>query len=124
MASILQCIPIRANWDRKVKARCVHESGYFLGQAIPNIVIDLVLLLLPLHPLWKLHIGLDQKVTLLAVFALGYLYASIWIEDDSEANEQLRNPLVAIMRLVSFIQLENKTGTDINRTLRLLFVCR
>ena len=73
MASVLQCVPIQAYWHPKVKARCVYIYGFFLGQAIPNIMLDFVLLLLPLHPLWKLKMKLSQKVALVGVFVLGYL---------------------------------------------------
>ena len=73
MASILQCVPIPAYWDPSIQATCVYKYGFFLGQAIPNIVLDFALLLLPLHPLWKLHTGRRQKVALFIVFTLGYL---------------------------------------------------
>lgn len=73
MASILQCIPIQGYWNPKINARCVHKYGFYLGAAIPNIMIDFVLLIMPLHPLWKLKMRLPQKITLAIVFALGYL---------------------------------------------------
>ena len=74
MSSMLQCIPIHAYWNPKIKARCVYKYGFFLGLAIPNIMLDFVLLLLPLHPLWKLKMKFHQKLMLIAVFVLGYLY--------------------------------------------------
>ena len=73
MASILQCIPIQAYWKPKIKALRIYKYGFFLGQAIPNILIDFVLLLLPLHPLWKLKMKLSRRITLAVVFVLGYL---------------------------------------------------
>ena len=73
IASILQCVPIRAYWDPRVKARCEKKYAFFLGQAIPNIALDFVLLSMPLHPLWKLKMKRSQKTTLVIVFMLGYL---------------------------------------------------
>lgn len=73
MASILQCVPIQAYWDPKIKARCEKKYAFFLGQAIPNIALDFVLLILPLHPLWKLNMKRTQKIALVVVFVLGYL---------------------------------------------------
>lgn len=73
IASILQCVPIQAYWNPKIKARCEKKYPFFLGQAIPNITLDFALLLLPLHPLWKLNMKRSQKITLVAVFVLGYL---------------------------------------------------
>lgn len=57
----------------KISARCEKNYPFFLCQAIPNIKVDFVLLLLPLHPLWKLKMKRSQKITLVAVFVLGYL---------------------------------------------------
>ena len=73
IASILQCVPIRAYWDPRVKARCEKKYAFFLGQTIPNIALDFVLLIMPLHPLWKLKMKRSQKTTLVIVFMLGYL---------------------------------------------------
>ena len=77
MASVLQCIPIPAYWNPKIKAVCVHKYGFFLGQAIPNIMLDFALLILPLYPLWKLQMKLPQRCTLVAVFVLGYLWVQL-----------------------------------------------
>lgn len=44
-----------------------------MGQAVPNIALDLVLLILPLRPLWKLNMKRSQKMTLVIVLVLGYL---------------------------------------------------
>ena len=73
MASILQCVPIRAYWEPEIKARCEKKYAFFLGQAIINIALDFVLLILPLHPLWNLSMKRSQKITLVVVFVLGYL---------------------------------------------------
>lgn len=74
LASILQCIPIEGYWNPKIKAHCEYKYGFFLGQAVPNIMLDFVLLFLPLQPLWKLHMKRPHKLALGAVFVLGYWY--------------------------------------------------
>ena len=73
VASILQCVPIRAYWDPIIKGRCEKKYPFFLGVAIPNIALDFVLLILPLHPLWRLNMKRSHKMALVVVFVLGYL---------------------------------------------------
>ena len=73
IASTLQCIPIQGYWNPEIKARCIHRYDYYLGGGAPNIMLDFVLLIMPLHPLWKLKMRLSQRIFLAVVFVLGYL---------------------------------------------------
>ena len=70
---IFQCHPIRAAWLPQVPGNCFNLYGFFVGQAVPNILTDFILLILPLPILWRLRIQLPQKIALVAVFLLGYL---------------------------------------------------
>lgn len=54
ITAILSCVPIQGYWNPRIKARCEQRYPFFLGVAISNIVLDLVLLLLPLRSLWNL----------------------------------------------------------------------
>ena len=56
---------------------CVHKHGFFLGSAIPNIMLDFAFLVLPLRPLWKLKMRLSQRIIMVVVFVLGYLYVHL-----------------------------------------------
>jgi len=73
MASVFQCAPIRRYWEPTLPGTCVFRWGYFVGQAIPDIVCDFVLLIFPLFPLWKLQVKSRQKLGLVVVFTLGYM---------------------------------------------------
>ena len=72
-SGIFQCVPVEATWDPNISGVCVDQKAWFLGQAIPNIVTDFLILLVPLPFLLRLKIGKAQKVGLLIVFLLGYL---------------------------------------------------
>lgn len=74
--AIFNCNPINAYWDTQITNKaCVDIFKYFLGIQIPNIVLDVVILILPLPFMWRSHITLlSQKAGLLFVFALGGLY--------------------------------------------------
>lgn len=43
-----------------------------MGVTIPNVVIDLMILLLPLPMLWRLQIDVKKKAALIINFMLGY----------------------------------------------------
>ena len=74
---IFMCQPVQKAWKPDLPGHCANLYAFFLGQAIPNIITDVVLLLLPLPYLWRLQIQLPQKIALVSVFLLGYLYGSL-----------------------------------------------
>ena len=73
VVAIFNCNPINAYWDTQITNKaCVNTLDYFLGTQIPNIIFDVVLMILPLPYIWQRHITLlTQKAGLLFVFALG-----------------------------------------------------
>ena len=44
--------------------------------SIPNIVTDVIILLLPLPVIWKLQLHFKKKIAVSAIFSLGILYGS------------------------------------------------
>ena len=72
-AAIFQCSPIEAAWNPLIPGKCINQKAFFQGQAIPNIIIDFLILFIPIPFLLKLHVGKAQKAALLVVFILGYL---------------------------------------------------
>ena len=72
---IFECAPIHYFWDRTpATGRCpVDVQKFFDGQAIPNIVTDAILLILPLPLIWRLQLPASQKVALSGIFLLGSL---------------------------------------------------
>ncbi|PWY64969.1 hypothetical protein BO94DRAFT_540919 [Aspergillus sclerotioniger CBS 115572] len=76
----LQCIPLRGYWDKSVPAKCgVNEKDYFLGKSIPDTVTDLFILVIPMHPIWHLHVNRMQKLVLTLTFLIGGLVTVISI---------------------------------------------
>ncbi|KAJ5946143.1 hypothetical protein N7454_002982 [Penicillium verhagenii] len=67
-------MPLRGYWDKSVPAKCgVNETKYFLGKSIPDTVIDLFIMVIPLHSVWRLHVTPMQKVILTLTFLMGGL---------------------------------------------------
>jgi hypothetical protein len=76
VATALQCWPAEFAWQRvdsHYEGTCnnVHLQAWMA--AIFNIVLDLTLLVLPLHSLWNLHMGMKKKMMIMGMFSLGIL---------------------------------------------------
>ena len=79
--SIFQCTPINHFWDEEqVTGHCIHIERFLQGQAIPNIITDIILLALPMPLIWKLHLPQGQKLALCGVFLLGSLYVFLSVK--------------------------------------------
>lgn len=74
LATILQCIPIQASWDKSVKnPKCINKDAFWYAFAATNTVTDFAIFLLPIYPAMKLQLNKREKIGLLAVFAMGAL---------------------------------------------------
>ncbi|KAL2040958.1 hypothetical protein N7G274_006416 [Stereocaulon virgatum] len=90
LAGLIHCIPVKAFWNPMVKGKCIDSWSFFLGSAVPSIVLDLILLVVPMPFLWRLQIGATQKIALFVIFLLGYL-----------------NPVISFVRLAYLIKLKS-----------------
>ena len=71
---IFQCIPIEAAWIRPYPhSKCINNNASLLGTAITNVFLDIVILVLPMVPIWSLGLTVRQRITLTAIFLLGAL---------------------------------------------------
>ena len=84
--SLFTCVPIHKSWDLQTPGFCLSHGPIFLATAIPNILIDFLLLVLPMPMIWRLHLDTGRKVALLGVFAAGY-----WQVSKSTAVKVLRS---------------------------------
>ncbi|OAQ67690.2 hypothetical protein VFPPC_04045 [Pochonia chlamydosporia 170] len=77
---IFQCNPIKKAWLPWIEGTCINLKGSFIGNAIPNILTDVVMLCMPVRQVWKMHIALLQKLSLCFMFLLGgfVLFASVY----------------------------------------------
>ena len=72
--TIFQCKPVSGFWNRTKPAICnVDSRKFFIGNAIPNILTDVALMVLPLPYIWQLNRSKSQKIALAGVFLLGGL---------------------------------------------------
>ena len=75
MVAFFQCDPIAAGWNSNLEATCLEPVVFSHEIALTGVLTDLIVLFLPLHMIWKLHLPTGQKIVLSMVFLLGCLYA-------------------------------------------------
>ena len=74
LVSIFQCNPVRGAWDLTVPATCITLPKFYLGNAVPNIAMDVIILALPIPNVWTLQMSIRQKYVVSGLFLLGGLY--------------------------------------------------
>lgn len=68
------CRPFAANWNPKIPGSfCIDKEGLFRWASFPNILTDVIILLLPMRTIWNLHTSLQLKIGLVSTFAVGSL---------------------------------------------------
>ena len=82
LVTSLQCFPIQAFWQaydpvnpmKPGEFFCgVDVHKFFLGNAIPNIITDILIIIVPLPYILRLHLRVSQKVALVGIFVVGIL---------------------------------------------------
>ncbi|KAK0507563.1 hypothetical protein JMJ35_010086 [Cladonia borealis] len=66
-----ECRPIRKVWDTTVSGTCIDVTKLWIGNSIPNIVTDIVIIVIPLPLIWKLQLPRSQRLPLCGVFLTG-----------------------------------------------------
>ena len=52
-------------------SRCINNIAFYIGQAVGNIIIDLLLFSLPILMISRLQISFSQKIAVMGIFLLG-----------------------------------------------------
>lgn len=73
VTNLAACRPFSANWDSTVKATCINKEAFFIWGSIPNIITDIIILILPMRVVWNLHATRRMKIGLTITFAVGSL---------------------------------------------------
>lgn len=59
---IFQCKPIRAAWILGDVGKCIDVIEFFKWSCLPNLITDLIMLVLPIPSVWSLNASLRVKV--------------------------------------------------------------
>ena len=73
LAAIFSCIPVDAFWniDKQPTAKCINQRNFFIGNSVPNIIADAIILTLPINQVWHLNMSRRSKIGVSVMFALG-----------------------------------------------------
>ncbi|KAJ4259193.1 hypothetical protein NW757_002522 [Fusarium falciforme] len=70
-SSIWQCKPIRGAWDKSMQPTCISLTKNWYANAGFSIATDILILLLPMQPIWTSQLSVAHKRALMLVFAMG-----------------------------------------------------
>lgn len=73
IVSVFQCRPVSLFWTHTTNGSCMGMKTAFCINAIPSVVQNLIVLVMPVEQIWGLHATTSQKLRLLATFGLGSL---------------------------------------------------
>lgn len=66
-----------ANWNQRIPgAHCASQNVAFSTIGAFNLVTDVMIIVLPLHFIQKLHMSRIMRVSLSAIFCVGFLYVA------------------------------------------------
>ncbi|RBR09477.1 uncharacterized protein FIESC28_09861 [Fusarium coffeatum] len=68
---IFICVPVAKLWYPDLPGHCINQVGTWIANAASTIFTDIVILCLPIPPIWKLQLGRSEKLGLTAAFAIG-----------------------------------------------------
>ena len=74
VATIFQCVPIAASWDKSIEdARCTNSDVFWYSYGITNIITDAIIFALPMREVSKLQLPRREKIGIMLVFLMGAL---------------------------------------------------
>ncbi|KAI1178435.1 hypothetical protein F4777DRAFT_537653 [Nemania sp. FL0916] len=69
LTTIFQCSPIAAAWDKTIpKFKCFNLASFVIGSNVPNILADVVIIILPMPLLLSLKLSPIRKLGLVGLF--------------------------------------------------------
>ncbi|KAH8430739.1 uncharacterized protein LDX57_008403 [Aspergillus melleus] len=72
LTGAFECIPIAYLWDKSIPGgRCIDLTQFFHYGTLPNVFVDLLMLILPQPIIWKLQTSKQVKVGLAATILTG-----------------------------------------------------
>ncbi|KAK4183227.1 hypothetical protein QBC35DRAFT_394291 [Podospora australis] len=75
LVTVFQCTPVHAMWDLATpEAHCINANVFYIStNGVPNIVTDVMILLLPMYEVYKLHVSRAQKIAIAGSFLVGWI---------------------------------------------------
>jgi hypothetical protein len=69
VACFFQCRPLAFWWDKTIEGgSCFNIQAFYRAMCVPNLFTDLIVMSLPMQPIWKLKLQVFKKIALLIIF--------------------------------------------------------
>ncbi len=68
------CRPYAFKWDKTINGYCGDIMAGYRAVSIPSIVTDLLILIIPIPPIWRLQLNRGKKTGVFLTFLIGSLY--------------------------------------------------
>jgi hypothetical protein len=110
---IFQCNPVSTIWTQfelDYVPHCINQHSAYLGIAVSDLILDLLIFALPVPVVIQLRLPLKQKFAVAGIFLLGSMSASLLsfaVCDDSLADLDFSVVAAGITRVVIFAQTIN-----------------
>lgn len=69
---VFGCRPVQKRWEPDIPGHCVDEVIRWTLNAGLSILTDVMILTLPVPQIWKMRLGLLEKIGVTSIFALGW----------------------------------------------------
>ena len=73
VGALVSCRPVTKFWSRLEPGYCFNFDEYYIGVQIPDVILDVVILALPIRMISTLQLSRIDKATVLGIFLLGGL---------------------------------------------------
>lgn len=69
---IFGCTPVQKRWEPEIPGYCVPDVIRWTLNAGLSILTDVMILTLPVPQIWKMRLGILEKIGVTSIFALGW----------------------------------------------------
>ncbi|KAH6974392.1 hypothetical protein BKA56DRAFT_675831 [Ilyonectria sp. MPI-CAGE-AT-0026] len=90
-ATIWQCIPIEASWNKNIDGNCIDSNKFWIAYAVMNILTDVMVLVLPIPSIMRLQMSMRDRLLLCCVFLLGGFVTITSILRTTSVQNSLKN---------------------------------
>lgn len=74
LTAFFLCIPMEANWNPTIVDKtCIPIIPFYYGLQIPNIITDLLIIVVPIREVMRLQLNKKLKTGVIIMFALGMI---------------------------------------------------
>jgi len=69
--TLVGCLPIQGNWYPDPNGKCIDFIKFYKSMVVSDVILDGLVLIIPWYPVYRLQMGIRQKMTVLGIFLLG-----------------------------------------------------